>query len=156
MLPGESQAKVCKGQLCTGVFLHAQQQQDTLCGAFFAWPSFQQAPPPRQQCPSNPSANPCSLPEQGLSTWVGLKSRRGEPVGAVQIKVSLNRLLGQCQLDHRYPPPPPARSSRSTQYSAVKRLTCCSHQVVAYLSSQSPNTSNCSLGAVCNNFKLPL
>ena len=60
-----------------------------------------------------PVGNAPSVPEQGLKTWVGLKSRRGEPVGAVQIQVSLNRLLDQCQLDHRYslppcfPPPPP-------------------------------------------------
>ncbi|KAL0042381.1 hypothetical protein WJX77_010775 [Trebouxia sp. C0004] len=38
---------------------------------------------------------------QGLNTWVGLKSRRGEPVGAVQIKVSLTQLKGQHQQDCR-------------------------------------------------------
>lgn len=98
--------------------------------AFCLWRYFPQ-PRPRQQCPcESPSADPRSVPEQGLSTWVGLKSRRGEPVGAVQIKVSLNRLLGQCQLDHRYPPHPPA--ALPGPHNTV--------QIGAYLLSQSANT----------------
>ena len=39
---------------------------------------------------------------QGLSCWVGLKSRRGEPVGAVQIKARLTQLKGRPHPDCRY------------------------------------------------------
>lgn len=41
----------------------------------------------------------CNL--QGLAAWVGLKSRRGEPVGAVQLKVSLTQLNGRLMADPR-------------------------------------------------------
>lgn len=39
---------------------------------------------------------------QGLAGWVGLKSRRGEPVGAVQLKVSLTQLEGRHVFIPRY------------------------------------------------------
>ena len=39
---------------------------------------------------------------QGLVGWVGLKSRRGEPVGAVQLKVNLTHFHGRLTADPRY------------------------------------------------------
>ena len=46
------------------------------------------------------------LHSQGISTWLLLKSQRGEPVGAVQLSLAITRLGGR-ELDPCHGAPPP-------------------------------------------------